>query len=153
MTIQPLKTGFSQYLYTCLIYFPSVSSSHIIKLEDHIFHSLETECASYSGFGKTVIAGDLDAKTGIHSNYIDESTNDHYLVNNIAVYSEDVLNLMNIERNYSIYVSLTCYVDSTVRLLLSNFSFMVTNRLHGDESSNVVTYIHIKYICWLYFIE
>ena len=66
-------------------------------------------------------------KLGYTSNYIDESTDDHSLVNNIAVYSEDVLNLMTIERNYSICVSLTCYVDSTVGLFLSNF-FMVTNR-------------------------
>ena len=99
-----------------------------MKLEDDIFQSLEKDCATYSGFGKTVIAGDRNAKTGIQSNYIDESTDDHSLVNNTAVYSEDVLNLMNIERNYSIYVSLTCYVDSIVGLLLSNFSFMVTNR-------------------------
>lgn len=87
-----------------------------MKLEYDIFQSLETDCVTYSGLSNTIVASDdLTAKTGIQRDFINERTDAHTPVNDIAftrgmpptkapIWIHKIW--MNMERNFLIYVSL-----------------------------------------------
>jgi endonuclease/exonuclease/phosphatase (EEP) superfamily protein YafD len=54
-------------MYICFIYNPPEYSSYSRKLQDDILKVIEKDISKYSNDGKIILAGDLNARTGIQS--------------------------------------------------------------------------------------
>ena len=76
-------------LYISFTYASPSTSEYAKKLDYNIFQKLEEEIPRYHAHGNVLLAGDFNAKTGIHSDYVTDQMDDHSPVNLIENYHFD----------------------------------------------------------------
>ena len=63
--------GIQEDIYLCYLYNPPENSSYTQSLETDIFEIFENDIVNYSEKGKILIMGNLNARTGQGSDFID----------------------------------------------------------------------------------
>ena len=125
-------------IYLCYIYIPPKDSFRNVVTDEDLFDLLYTDVIKYNAIGKVIIYGDMNARCGNLSDYIDYNFNDRDDLDDILFTREE----HDVKQRTSEDKKINHYGKRLIDLCIANNLLIVNGRSVSDPTGSCTCYTY-----------